>query len=107
MEEEIIVEVLAIIKEGMDVQVLIDGGSTHNFIQERVARYLNIPIVLSKHFKILSGNVDTLDCEGAVLGVQWLELLGRVIMDDKELHGVSMAWKDCEVTRRTLAAMLT
>ncbi|KAJ0096004.1 hypothetical protein Patl1_15455 [Pistacia atlantica] len=99
--------------QGMDVQVLIDGGSTHNFIQERVARYLNIPIMPSKHFKVLIGNGDTLECEGycpqlslklnnqeflvdfyvlnlggadAVLGVQWLELLGRVIMDYKELY---------------------
>ncbi|XP_075478825.1 uncharacterized protein LOC142519678 [Primulina tabacum] len=95
------------------VQTLVDGGSTHNFIQERVVNFLKIPILSSPNFNVLVGNCDTLTCIGycpgvkiqlgheiflidfyvlqlqgaeVVLGVQWLEFLGRVTMDYKELY---------------------
>lgn len=88
---------------GLDVQTLVDGGSTHNFREERVAIFLKLPILSSPNFKVLVGNGNTLTCtclgvqiqlgtetflidfyvlqlQGAevVLGVQRLELLKRI-----------------------------
>ncbi|XP_073152641.1 uncharacterized protein [Henckelia pumila] len=98
---------------GMSVQTLIDGGSTHNFIQERIARFLKLPIVPSPHFQVLVGNGQSLVCDGycpqvlitlgqerflidfyvlklqgadVVLGVQWLELLGTITIDYRALY---------------------
>ncbi|KAL5844111.1 hypothetical protein ACOSQ4_010069 [Xanthoceras sorbifolium] len=98
---------------GLRVQTLVDGGSTHNFIQERVAKFLKLPISASPHFNVLIGNGQSMVCDGycpqvlitlgdesfhidfyvlqlqgadVVLGVQWLELLGRITLDYKKLY---------------------
>ncbi|XP_058769721.1 uncharacterized protein LOC131643500 [Vicia villosa] len=90
------------------VTVLIDGGSTHNFIQSRVAKFLNLPSSLVNTLKVMVGNGHLLECQklcanvaltlqshpftvdfyvlplsGAdvVLGAPWLKSLGPVIMD--------------------------
>ncbi|TYG57847.1 hypothetical protein ES288_D08G174900v1 [Gossypium darwinii] len=39
---------------GKQVQVLLDGGSTHNFVQTRMAKYLNLPITTSPGFSVLA-----------------------------------------------------
>jgi predicted aspartyl protease len=95
------------------VVVLVDSGSTHNFIQDRVAKKLNLPTEPAAHeFKVLVGNGEELDCSlmcsqvklqlgshfftidffilplsGAeiVLGVQWLKTLGPVVTDYEKL----------------------
>lgn len=94
------------------VQVLIDGGSTHNFIKPHLVQQFKLPIVPSNFFKVMVGNRDNLECTGLmksipiaiqghqfqldcyiiptqginiVLGVQWLELLGPCTMDYKVL----------------------
>nr|GMD37481.1 Transposon Ty3-G Gag-Pol polyprotein [Ipomoea batatas] len=96
------------------LQVLIDGGSTHNFIQPQIAERLNIPIQAIPPFRVYIGNGDSLQCSQScldvplslqghvfsvtlfilpikgpdiVLGVQWLQDLGRVTHD---YAGVSM-----------------
>nr|GLL22224.1 uncharacterized protein LOC112097934 [Ipomoea trifida] len=96
------------------LQVLIDGGSTHNFIQPQLAERLNIPIQAIPPFRVYIGNGDSLQCSHScpdvplslqghmfsvtlfilpikgpdiVLGVQWLQDLGRVTHD---YAGVSM-----------------
>lgn len=38
------------------INVLIDSGSTQNFIQERVAKQLHLPFQQSKPFQVLIGN---------------------------------------------------
>ena len=48
----------------LDVSVLVDGGSTHNFIQSRVVSILNLPITFDKHFAVMVGNGEILKCEG-------------------------------------------
>ncbi|KAJ0080975.1 hypothetical protein Patl1_10839 [Pistacia atlantica] len=48
--------------QGQQVEVLIDGGSTHNFIQERVAIHLGLPIVASTNFNVMIGNGDHMCC---------------------------------------------
>lgn len=49
---------------GFPVQTLVDGGSTHNFIQARLVKFLKIPIVASSHFRVLIGNGESMECMG-------------------------------------------
>ncbi|XP_024019767.1 uncharacterized protein LOC21411464 [Morus notabilis] len=46
------------------LQILVDGGSTHNFIQSRVVSHLNLPISTAKRFDVMVGNGEMLRCEG-------------------------------------------
>lgn len=41
---------------GFMVQTLFDGGITHDFIQDRVAKFLDLLIFSSFHFRVLVGN---------------------------------------------------
>ncbi|KAL5823102.1 hypothetical protein ACOSQ4_021002 [Xanthoceras sorbifolium] len=90
------------------LQVLIDSGSTHNFIKPAVAESLGLDVQATDTFRVYIGNGDFLICrfscpqvaltmqghlfhidlyvlpiEGpdVVLGIQWLQLLGRVSHD--------------------------
>ncbi|RVX01248.1 putative mitochondrial protein [Vitis vinifera] len=90
-----------------DVMVLIDSGSTHNFISARLANTLHLPVVPMKLFIVRVANDGWLKCQGRfdkvsvnlqgtkfeltffslplsgldlVLGIQWLEMLGSVMM---------------------------
>lgn len=91
---------------------LIDSGSTHNFINEKVANRLLLPAVPTKSFTVKITNGKSLRCQGRfggirlciqgisftftlnallltsldiILGVQWLEALGPVACDWKNL----------------------
>lgn len=93
---------------GALVQVLLDGGSTHNFIQPRVAKFLNLEIEATPTSFVVVGSGQRLRCEGMVrnvplsiqgcdlnleffvlsfhgsdlvLGISWLAILGPVIKD--------------------------
>ncbi|KAJ0105416.1 hypothetical protein Patl1_18246 [Pistacia atlantica] len=88
-----------------EVVVLIDNASTHNFISEKVANMLQLPVVPTKSFNVKVANGRPLKCQGRfenvqvllqgipfvltlyalpligldlVLGVHWLEQLGTV-----------------------------
>ncbi|KAJ0430223.1 putative nucleotidyltransferase, Ribonuclease H [Helianthus annuus] len=94
--------------QGKPVQILLDGGSTHCFVQTRVASFLNFPIETISPFHVLVGSGEKLLCSGIaknievvvqdqsifvdfyvlplqgwdmVLGVSWLSTLGPVITD--------------------------
>ncbi|GAV73411.1 RVP_2 domain-containing protein, partial [Cephalotus follicularis] len=94
------------------LHVLIDNGSTHNFIQERIAQKLNMAVVPCKPFKVLVGNGEAISCSkqckgiklqlqdidfvcdlyvlplkgsDIVLGFEWLETLGPILTDYKKL----------------------
>ncbi|GAU40605.1 hypothetical protein TSUD_28110 [Trifolium subterraneum] len=94
------------------VTVLIDGGSTHNFIQTRIAKFLNLPTSPVNTLKVMVGNGQLLECNhicpntsltlqnhpftmdlyvlplsGAdiILGAPWLKSLGPVLMDYSSL----------------------
>lgn len=111
---------LQAIINGFKVQTLIYGGSTHNFIQERVAKFLRLPIVSSSHFRVLVGNGQSLTCEGycpqiaiqlgsetfsidlfvlqiqgtdVVLGVKWLEFLGPITNYYQRMY-MEFTWAD-------------
>ncbi|KAJ4977450.1 hypothetical protein NE237_002556 [Protea cynaroides] len=103
---------------GSPLQVLVDSGSTHNFLQSRVAEHLHLPVEPITNMKVLVGNGTTLQSEGIVrqlpvqfhsyntvvdalvlpivgadlvLGVQWLSTLGPVTFDYQKL---SMQFKE-------------
>ncbi|GJS49281.1 ty3-gypsy retrotransposon protein [Tanacetum coccineum] len=90
------------------VHVLIDNGSTHNFVQPGVVERMQLPVTATKPFKVYIGSGETLLCENicskvllkmqglsvevdlyvlpmkgpdVVLGIQWLQKLGKVTHD--------------------------
>ncbi|XP_014491240.1 uncharacterized protein LOC106753853 [Vigna radiata var. radiata] len=94
------------------VTILVDGGSTHNFIQDRVAKFLNLPLQPTPTLKVMVGNGSVIECHqfcpavllsiqghiftvdfhvlpisGAdvVLGIQWLKTLGPIVTDYSQL----------------------
>ncbi|PNX65654.1 hypothetical protein L195_g054648, partial [Trifolium pratense] len=94
------------------VGVLIDSGSTHNFVQDRVVKQLGLVTQQGHTFNVLVGNGEQLGCtsvctnvslsmgsqafvvdlyvlplSGAelVLGVQWLKTLGPIVTDYDKL----------------------
>ncbi|KAA8540964.1 hypothetical protein F0562_024898 [Nyssa sinensis] len=94
------------------LMVLIDGGSTHNFIDQHTASRFGLPILRDKKLQVVVANRERIECTGqcqglmltiqgipitadyyvlpvaacqAVLGVQWLETLGPLKMDYKRL----------------------
>ncbi|KAJ0009874.1 hypothetical protein Pint_33368 [Pistacia integerrima] len=69
--------------------VLIDSGSTHNFISDKVAGLLRLPVVPTEPFNGIPFSITfySLPLTGLdlVLGVQWLEQLGLVVCDWKKM----------------------
>lgn len=90
--------------KGSPVQVLLDGGSDHNFVQPQVAKFLNM--VVDEISPVMVGSGQRLRCSGVVksvpltvngcdlcldlyvlpfqgfdivLGVSWLSTLGPVL----------------------------
>ncbi|BAT74747.1 hypothetical protein VIGAN_01249400 [Vigna angularis var. angularis] len=50
----------------MSVKVLIDGGSSDNFLQPRVAEFLKLPVVMTPSFKVMVGNENYMESEGLI-----------------------------------------
>ena len=42
--------------DNLSVTVLIDGGSSDNFLQPRVAKFLKLPVVQAPRFRVMVGN---------------------------------------------------
>lgn len=95
---------------GKKIIILVDGGSTNNLVQSKLATYLNLLLQLSSHLRVTVGNGDALTCGGEclgiplklglamfkvdlillpvygadiVLGVQWMRQLGPILFDYK------------------------
>ncbi|XP_058783964.1 uncharacterized protein LOC131658715 [Vicia villosa] len=93
---------------GLTVMVLVDTGSTHNILQPRIAKHLNLSTTPIPHFSVMVGNGSHLQCEGicnnvklqlqeqhfhlpfyllpiegadVVLGMAWLRTLGTIQAD--------------------------
>jgi hypothetical protein len=94
------------------VIILVDSGSTHNFIHHHIAQETNCYIRVVNNFQIMIANGDSMKCGGRcenvclqigdyhlkshmfaidmgscdiVLGAEWLRTLGPILMDFKEL----------------------
>ncbi|KAG2380778.1 uncharacterized protein HKW66_Vig0201500 [Vigna angularis] len=92
--------------------ILVDRGSTHNFIQDRVAHFLNLDVMATNTLKVMVGNGSEIEChnicsgleleiqghkfvedlhvlpingDGVVLGIQWLKYLGPIVIDYSQL----------------------
>jgi hypothetical protein len=52
--------------EHIEVQILIDGGSSDNFVQPRIAKFLKLPIEPAPVFKVLVGNGEIMTAEGVI-----------------------------------------
>ncbi|VFQ69392.1 unnamed protein product [Cuscuta campestris] len=103
-----------------DIQVLIDGGSTHNFLHPDLVSKLQLPVFMVTPFRVYVGNGDSLPCDkrcaelplflqgtlfsvdvfvlpihgqDVVLGVQWLQQLGRVTHDYASMK-MEFTWRD-------------
>ncbi|GKC89011.1 ty3-gypsy retrotransposon protein [Tanacetum coccineum] len=90
------------------VHVLIDNGSTHNFVRPDIVEKMQLPVQATKAFKVYIGSGESLLCENlctqvmlsmqglavevdlyvlpmkgpdVVLGIQWLQKLGKVTHD--------------------------
>lgn len=50
--------------------MLIDGGSTHNFIQDKVVRFLNLKAQPTKQLNVMVGNGSELLCTSVCRGIQ-------------------------------------
>ncbi|KAH9648976.1 hypothetical protein KPL70_025802 [Citrus sinensis] len=95
-----------------EIIVLVDSGSTHNFINSRLANMLQLPVQPTSAFPVKVANREKVICQGkhdkvhvliqdipfeltlyslpitgldVVLGVQWLESLGSVVCNWKQL----------------------
>ncbi|GJT60682.1 ty3-gypsy retrotransposon protein [Tanacetum coccineum] len=102
------------------VHILIDNGSTHNFIQPGVVERMKLPVTNTKRFKVYIGSGETLLCENIcgqvsiemqglcmkvdlyvlpmkgpdiVLGIQWLQQLGKVTHDYSQ-QTMEFTWLD-------------
>jgi hypothetical protein len=94
------------------VIVLIDSGSTHNFIYYKLAKALNCFVYLAPEFQVMITDGGTINCSGkcnkinltmgeyvmnslmiampmggvdVVLGIQWLQSLGTMDFNFQEL----------------------
>ncbi|XP_070026467.1 uncharacterized protein [Nicotiana sylvestris] len=66
---------------GSPVQVLVDGGSTHNFVQPRAAKHLQFQIEVIPSFVVMVGSGQRLHCEGVVRQVALL-IQGTTLVED-------------------------
>nr|XP_009797113.1 PREDICTED: uncharacterized protein LOC104243599 [Nicotiana sylvestris] len=108
---------------GSSVQVLVDGGSTHNFVQLRAAKYLQLFVDSISPVAVMVGSGHRLRCEGVarqttlllqgstvvedfyvlpfegsdvVLGVSWLAKLGPVLTN-YATREFEFNWNGCRV----------
>nr|KYP32415.1 Transposon Ty3-G Gag-Pol polyprotein [Cajanus cajan] len=97
----------------LPVQVLIDGGSSDNFLQSRVAKFLKLPVEPASMFKVMVGNGNYMSAEGVlqqlnvqaqghsfvlpvfllpifcadlIFGASWLKTIGSHIADFEALQ---------------------
>nr|GMC64213.1 Transposon Ty3-G Gag-Pol polyprotein [Ipomoea batatas] len=108
---------------GQKLQILIDSGSTHNFVQPKIAEQLQLHALKVTPFRVYVGNGDSLACSHSckqvpltlhgteflidffvlpirgsdmVLGIQWLRGLGKVEHDYANMS-MQFEWKGQQV----------
>ena len=51
---------------GMEIQALINEGSSDSFIQPRIAKFFNLTVAPAPRFKVMVGNFETMTVEGYI-----------------------------------------
>nr|GEZ98735.1 Ty3/gypsy retrotransposon protein [Tanacetum cinerariifolium] len=67
------------------VHILIDNGSTRNFVQPGVVERMKLPVKNTKFFKVYIGSVETLLCKNLCAQVT-LEIQGRIYLFFERLN---------------------
>ncbi|KAL5819887.1 hypothetical protein ACOSQ4_023729 [Xanthoceras sorbifolium] len=52
-----------------DITVLVNGRSTHNFIDQTVVSKLGLPLVCDTTFQVMMANKEKIDCSGKCLSL--------------------------------------
>ncbi len=52
-----------------NITILLDNGSTHNFIDPCVVSKLRLPVIKDNHFQVTVANGTKLNCDGVCLGL--------------------------------------
>lgn len=63
----------------IDVQVLVDGGSSDTYLQPCIIQFLKVPIESTLRFNVLVGNGHSLTVEGMVRQLN-LQVLGHELV---------------------------
>jgi len=63
--------------DNLSITVLIDGGSSDNFLQPRVAKCLKLPVVQAPQFRVMVGNGNYIELEGLIQDLK-LQAQGNV-----------------------------
>ncbi|KAJ8752156.1 hypothetical protein K2173_003764 [Erythroxylum novogranatense] len=98
--------------KGMDVTILVDSGSTHNFVDQSIVKLCGLTVAKDQTLRVMVANRDQITCQGMcqgvsltiqgyrttadffvlpsaacpiVLGVQWMATLGPIQTDYKTL----------------------
>lgn len=83
--------------------VLIDSGSTRNFIQERVAKNLNLPFQQTEPFQVLVGNGEELVCSSICSNISLTLDLHEFVVD---LFVLPISGTEMVLARCTMVAAL-
>ena len=59
----------------LNVHILVDGGSTYNFLQSRIVSLLNLQVSTKRPFDVMVGNREALKCEGLCAAVSVHEMM--------------------------------
>ncbi|KAL5787156.1 hypothetical protein ACOSP7_004105 [Xanthoceras sorbifolium] len=64
-----------------ELTVLIDRGSTHNFLDQMVVTIFGLPVIRDKVFQVTVGNKEIIECTGRCLGLS-LTIQGFIVGAD-------------------------
>ncbi|KAL5854391.1 hypothetical protein ACOSQ4_004193 [Xanthoceras sorbifolium] len=64
-----------------ELTVLIDRGSTHNFLDQMVVTIFGLPVIRDKVFQVTVGNKEIIECTGRCLGLS-LTIQGFIVRAD-------------------------
>ncbi|KAL5576818.1 hypothetical protein UlMin_018517 [Ulmus minor] len=74
-----------------NVVVLIDSGSTHNFISDKVAALLHLPVVPTAPFHVRVANGQPLQCQGAqILQQESLEAISKDMRHTSSIFAICL-----------------
>jgi len=92
-----------------EVTVLIDGGSTHNFINWLIVNKLMLPIVCDRSFQVMVGNCEKIECPRRCLNLALIIQDHTIVADFYILLAIAcqvvlgIQWLDSRSSRNRLS----